>query len=142
MGICRSIEHPHVKSNLVQQLHRMSTYGNLELGEFKGLFSDEDYKKCENRKLPGAWYPLTSNVFIQFLHWVSILYLQKISCICVNLNYLFHIDIPILYVQQEIAVISNAAMRTYYEKTKMQDRTPKGVHDAMTQAATTAIKGF
>jgi hypothetical protein len=45
-------------------------------------------------------------------------------------------------VQQEIATISDAAVRAYYEKTQPKDRTPKGVHDVMTQAATAATKGF
>ncbi len=51
-------------------------------------------------------------------------------------------NILIFHVQQEIAVISDTAVRTYYEKTKPEDRTPRGVHDAMTLAATAAIKGF
>ena len=41
--------------------------------------------------------------------------------------------------QQEIATISDAAVHAYYEKTQPKDRTPKGVHDAMTQAATAAF---
>jgi hypothetical protein len=45
-------------------------------------------------------------------------------------------------VQQEIAIISDVAVRTYYKKVQPQDHTPKGVHGAMTQASTTAIKGF
>jgi len=36
----------------------------MKLEEFKDLLNNEDYKKCKNRKLPGTWYPLTSNVFI------------------------------------------------------------------------------
>lgn len=55
---------------------------------------------------------------------------------------MFHIEISIFDVQQDIAIVSDAAVRTYYEKTKQQDRTPKGVHDAMTQAAIAAIKGY
>ncbi len=48
----------------------------------------------------------------------------------------------IICIQQEIAILSDAAVRIYYEKTKPENRTPKGVHDAMIQAAAAAIKGF
>jgi hypothetical protein len=49
----------------------MRTYSNLKLEEFKDFLNDEDYKKCDNKKLPGVWYPLTSKIFIQFFHRVS-----------------------------------------------------------------------
>jgi len=51
-------------------------------------------------------------------------------------------NILIFHVQQEIVVVLDATVRTYYEKTKSGDRTPKGVHDSMTLAAIATIKGF
>lgn len=70
----RSTENAHVKTNLVHRLHRINTYGMLDLAEFKELLTKEEFKACENRTKPFAWYPLTSEVFIKFLNRVSSLF--------------------------------------------------------------------
>jgi hypothetical protein len=72
----------------------MNTYGMFNLNEFKDLLTEEEYKMCENRPKPYAWYPLTSDVFIRFLNRVSIfnVLLHHFLKMChVNALYIFMI---------------------------------------------------
>jgi hypothetical protein len=42
--INKATENSHVKSNLVHTLHRMQTVGKLDLIEFKGFLTHDEYE--------------------------------------------------------------------------------------------------
>jgi hypothetical protein len=55
----------------------------------------------------------------------------------------FYIDLLILFsFAARDCYYFRCAVRAYYEKLQSKDRTPKEVHDVMTQAVTAATKGF
>ena len=47
---CRSVEHDHVKANLLAKLLRICTFGKMELSGFKKLISAVDYKTYKETK--------------------------------------------------------------------------------------------
>lgn len=72
ISMTRLTEHSHVKTNMIHMLHRINSFGQLPLLDFKSLLTEDEYKRCENRKPPFSWHPLTKDVFITFLYTVHL----------------------------------------------------------------------
>ena len=67
----RSIEHSHVKTNMVHTLHQVKAMGSMPLESFKDLLVEEEFRKYTNNPhLKKAWFKLTSEVFILYFFWV------------------------------------------------------------------------
>jgi hypothetical protein len=74
--INKATENSHVKSNLVHTLHRMQTVGKLDLIEFKGFLTHDEYEqaKAENAKAEKrTWYHIPQSRLLNYLHSVSLL---------------------------------------------------------------------
>jgi hypothetical protein len=74
--INKATENSHVKNNLIHTLHQMQTVGKLDLVEFKGLLTHEEYEqaKAKNSKAEKrTWYHIPRSRFLDYLHSVSLL---------------------------------------------------------------------
>jgi hypothetical protein len=66
---------------MVHTFHRVKAVGCQLLESLKGLLIEEEYRKCTNSlHIEKTWYKLTTDVFVVFLFWVTIL-----------LNHYFHL---------------------------------------------------
>lgn len=59
------------EKKLVHKLHYVRSFGSLKLEEFWDLLTLEQFTSCVNRHNHNVWYPLTLDVFAQFLYKVS-----------------------------------------------------------------------
>lgn len=71
--ICWFVESDHVKTNLVHKLYQVKGFGSLKLEELWDLLLGEHYTTRVNRCNENVWYPLTLDVFTQFLYKVRFL---------------------------------------------------------------------
>jgi hypothetical protein len=84
----RSIEHSHVKTNIVHRLHRVKAFGSQPLESFKDMLTANEYRKCEaNPQIGKSWYSLTTDVFISFLFRVSDILASIRSALHISSNY-------------------------------------------------------
>jgi hypothetical protein len=52
----------------VHTLHRVKAVGSQPLESFKGMLSEEEFRRCENNlQLGKTWFKMTIDVFIAFL---------------------------------------------------------------------------
>jgi hypothetical protein len=101
--INKATENSHVKSNLVHTLHRMQTVGKLDLIEFKGFLTHDEYEqaKAENAKAEKrTWYHIPRSRFLNYLHSVSLLTFMPYS-----------IELQVQYVWAKIYVLLSARDR-------------------------------
>jgi hypothetical protein len=69
-----------MKTNIVHTLHRVKVFGSQPLDTFKGMLTEDKYRRCEsNPQLGKTWFKLTTNVFIAFFFRVKFIIQAMIS---------------------------------------------------------------